>query len=117
MATKNLGQIKAIHIGTVAPTNITMLWYDSNVGIKAHKYYDTTSSSWKFLNGASQIILVTLTKGVNTINHTIGDKYFSVTAQKSTGEEFDVYITEKTSVHLKINSPKIYSNINLILKG
>lgn len=45
----DLGLVKAIHIGLTAPTNTAMLWYDSNTGVKLHKYYDTVTSIWKTL--------------------------------------------------------------------
>lgn len=67
--TQNLGQVKAIHIGTSSPSNTTMLWYDSNVN--KHKYYDTVSGNWILLssNGGSNGYQSTehLT-GVNWIN-------------------------------------------------
>lgn len=50
--TKDLGLIKAIHVGLIAPTSIEMLWYDTNIGIKYHKYYDTVDSIWKPLKSA-----------------------------------------------------------------
>ena len=31
MATKNLGQVSAIHIGTSAPTNKNLIWRDLSV--------------------------------------------------------------------------------------
>ena len=52
--TVNLGQVQAIWVGTVAPTNTTMIWYDTNVGIFLQKYYDINSSTWVTftMNGA-----------------------------------------------------------------
>jgi len=52
--TVNLGQVQAIWVGTVAPTNTTMIWYDTNVGVFLHKYYDINSSTWVTfpMNGA-----------------------------------------------------------------
>nr|HPI19953.1 hypothetical protein [Candidatus Kapabacteria bacterium] len=44
--TINLGLVKLVHIGTVAPTNTYMIWYDDNIGEKIHKYYDTINSTW-----------------------------------------------------------------------
>ena len=49
MATKNLGQIKAIHVGVTAPTNLNMLWFDDNTGVKKHKYYNTSTGLWTLL--------------------------------------------------------------------
>jgi len=45
--TKNLGVVKALFIGTVAPTNTQMLWYDTSVNL--HKYYDVVSTTWTTL--------------------------------------------------------------------
>jgi len=53
MSTKKLGLVKAIHRGTVAPTNTTMLWYDTNTGVNRHKYYNTITSAWEVLAGSS----------------------------------------------------------------
>jgi len=49
LVTVNLGIVKAIHVATSPPTNINMLWYDDNIGIKLHKYFDTLTSTWKSL--------------------------------------------------------------------
>jgi hypothetical protein len=46
MSTENLGLVKAIHIGTSAPANTNMIWYDDNTGQKIHKYYNVTSAAW-----------------------------------------------------------------------
>lgn len=58
MSTENLGQISALHIGTVAPTNTKMLWYDDNVGQKIVKYYDIGSTSWKSFDGVGVYVPV-----------------------------------------------------------
>lgn len=44
--TQNLGLVKAIFIGTSAPSNTNVLWYDDNPGEKKHKYYDTVALAW-----------------------------------------------------------------------
>ena len=51
LTTKNLGLVKLIHVGTVAPSNLNMIWYDDNIGVKIHKYYDTINSNWRILGG------------------------------------------------------------------
>jgi hypothetical protein len=51
MPTENLGQIAGLHIGTVAPTNTKMLWYDDNGGQKIVKYYDVGTTTWKAFDG------------------------------------------------------------------
>ena len=52
--TRNLGQIAAIYIGTTAPTNIKLIWYDNNEGEKIHKYYDVLTETWKSLADTGQ---------------------------------------------------------------
>jgi ribosomal protein S21 len=47
---KNLGQVAAIYIGTSAPSNHTLVWYDSTPSVKKHKVYDTNLGSWVILN-------------------------------------------------------------------
>lgn len=44
--TKNLGLIQAIYVGINPPINTKIIWYDDNVGVKIHKYYDVTISQW-----------------------------------------------------------------------
>ena len=44
MTTKNLGLVRAIQAGNTPPTNIQMLWFDTNVNL--HKYYDPVTLSW-----------------------------------------------------------------------
>jgi hypothetical protein len=43
----NLGWVKSVFKGITPPSNTDMLWFDDNVGVKKHKYYDTQSSTWK----------------------------------------------------------------------
>lgn len=47
---KDLGLIQGILPGLTAPTNIMQLWYDTNTGVNALKYYDVSSSSWVLLS-------------------------------------------------------------------
>jgi hypothetical protein len=53
--TKNLGLVKAIWVGMTPPTNTSMIWYDTNIGVHLHKYYNTSTSLWEAftLNGAN----------------------------------------------------------------
>lgn len=67
--TKNLGFVQAIKAGTVPPTNIFMLWYDTNTGVNLHKYYNIITSTWDLLvvNTASLPLVKT---GINlTLNY------------------------------------------------
>lgn len=53
---KNLGLIKAIHVGINPPLNKRILWFDDNTNVKRHKYYDFQSATWELLtNGLSSI--------------------------------------------------------------
>jgi hypothetical protein len=57
--TQNLGLVKLVHVGATPPTNILMIWYDSNTGINIHKYYDTLSSTWLPLISATTLFYPT----------------------------------------------------------
>ena len=48
MAAKNLGQVAGLFIGTTAPTNHALIWYDSVTHV--HKTYDTSINSWTVLD-------------------------------------------------------------------
>lgn len=52
LVTKNLGLVKAIHEGTSAPSNTSMIWY--NVADEKHYVYDSDSVSWVLLAGSVQ---------------------------------------------------------------
>jgi len=43
---KNLGLVKAIHVGTTPPSNTNLIWYDNNTGVNFHKYYDVVGGVW-----------------------------------------------------------------------
>lgn len=47
--TTNLGVVKAIFVGAVAPSNINVLWYDTTVNL--HKAYNVSTSSWELIVG------------------------------------------------------------------
>lgn len=60
---KNLGQLQALFISTIPPENIYMLWYDTNTGVNAIKYYDVELDQWRLLGaggsgGTSQLALL-----------------------------------------------------------
>ena len=48
MASKNLGQVEGLYIGSSAPANTALIWYDTSSHV--HKVYDTTLSAWKVLD-------------------------------------------------------------------
>lgn len=43
----NLGQIAAIHVGLTPPQNKTLIWFDQNQSVQAHKVYNFVSSHWE----------------------------------------------------------------------
>jgi len=42
----NLGLIKAIHVGTTPPINTAMIWYNTNIGVYLHYYWDVPLQEW-----------------------------------------------------------------------
>ena len=50
MASQNLGQVSGLWIGTSAPTNTTLIWYDSTPAIRCHKVYSITAAAWVVLD-------------------------------------------------------------------
>ena len=53
LITQNVGQVAALFSGTTPPINTAMLWYNTNVGIFIHYYYNTQTSAWVPLNQSS----------------------------------------------------------------
>lgn len=53
MATKNLGQVSGLWIGTSAPSNTSLIWYDSTPAIRCHKVYSVSLSAWVVLDQSS----------------------------------------------------------------
>lgn len=59
LGTKNLGLIKAIHVGVNPPLNTKILWYNDATTpyttgpAKVHYYYDVILADWYPLNGAN----------------------------------------------------------------
>jgi hypothetical protein len=47
--TKNLGLIKAIHVGVNPPINTKMIWYNTTPGVNKHYYYDVIDLVWKII--------------------------------------------------------------------
>lgn len=48
---KNLGMVKAIHVGTTPPLNTKMIWYDSNLNQQVHKIYNVSTGEWIPITG------------------------------------------------------------------
>ena len=57
----NLGIIRAVQYGTIAPLNLKMLWYDENIGIDYLKYYNKLTSTWDpLINPSTSVIQTTV---------------------------------------------------------
>lgn len=61
---KNLGIVKAMHVGATAPTNTQMMWYDT--GANLHKYYNVGSTSWVTFAAAASALTQVLAAGNTT---------------------------------------------------
>ena len=48
---KNIGQVAGLFIGTAAPANTTLIWYDS--ASRVHKVYNTSLGAWTVLDQQS----------------------------------------------------------------
>jgi hypothetical protein len=54
LITKDLGLIKALHAGPVAPANRYMLWNDTNITSGSpFKYWDQVSETWELIAGVN----------------------------------------------------------------
>lgn len=84
MATKNLGQVAGIHIGTTPPSNTILIWYDSTPSQKKHKVYDPTLKQWVVLdqNIISVITYSELTNMAKNSGLSVGS-YFRITDKSS----------------------------------
>jgi hypothetical protein len=49
-SSKNIGQVVGLYIGTSAPSNTAIIWYDNTPNQMCHKVYDTATDSWCVLN-------------------------------------------------------------------
>lgn len=89
ITTKNLGQVQAIFIGTTAPSNIAMLWYNTNVGENRHYYYNTITLVWTLLTSASgnKVFTNATTRALTVpdFNGQIGVQLDTDTVYQSTG--------------------------------
>lgn len=47
MAVKNLGQVAGLYVGTTAPSNTALIWYDTSSNV--HKAFDTNLNAWVVL--------------------------------------------------------------------
>jgi len=61
LVTKDLGQVAAVFLGTSAPTNPALLWYNTNNGL--FYYYNLSMSTWQLL-GTSSVQTVSTTAGI-----------------------------------------------------
>lgn len=88
MALKNLGTVRAIHIGSSPPSNIQMIWYNNGINAYTrykHHYYDTLTSAWRELGGKDKITssltnntTTNIIVGTTTAHKSISLKYIVV---------------------------------------
>ena len=80
MATKNLGQVSGVHIGSTPPSNTILIWYDSTPSQLRHKVYDPTLKQWVVLdqNIISAITYSELTNMAKSSGLSVGE-YFQIT--------------------------------------
>lgn len=111
METFNVGIVKAIHVGTVAPTNTDMLWRDTSLVTPIHKFYNETTLQWESFLYSTLIDNVTIKKNINDqlyvdeaalSTFVLGDK--SVTLQKMADVNSSTVFYRKTA---GIGSPEI----------
>ena len=74
MATKNLGQVAGVFIGTTPPENVTLIWYDNTPNQMLHKVYDVNLAQWVVLdkNTISSITYSELVNLATTVGLSIG---------------------------------------------
>lgn len=80
MATKNLGQVAGVFIGTTPPENVTLIWYDNTPNQMLHKVYDVNLAQWVVLdkNTISSITYSELVNLATTVGLSIG-AWFKIT--------------------------------------
>lgn len=61
MASQNLGQVAGLWIGTSAPANTSLIWFDSTPAIRCHKVYSPATAAWVVLE-KSFILAITYSK-------------------------------------------------------
>lgn len=79
MATKNLGQVSGVHIGSTPPDNIILIWYDNTPSQKVHKVYNPSLGQWVVLdqNIISSITYSELVNIAKTVGLSVG-QYFQI---------------------------------------
>lgn len=80
MASKNLGPVAGLYIGTSAPDNTTLIWYDETPAIKCHKVYNEELGQWVILDDSviSSITYSVLENIAQTQGLTVG-QWFKIT--------------------------------------
>jgi len=96
MATKNLGQVSGVFIGTTPPDNTILIWYDNTPNQKLHKVYDINLSQWVVLD-----------------KNTISTITYSELVNLATGVGLSVGAWFKISLALSITSTKVQYNDSL----
>lgn len=91
--TKNIGQVAAIWINSVAPTNTKLVWYDTSNNV--HRVYNTSTGQWEVLNPQiiTNVTLESLAVIATTSGLPIGKFY---------------YLTDVGSLAISITTTKIW---------
>lgn len=82
---KNVGQVSGLFIGTSAPQNKTLIWFDSTTNQQCHKVYDPKTGLWKVLD-PEIVALTTYSELVNNAKKnglSIG-KFYQITDKSNT---------------------------------
>lgn len=69
MATKNLGQVAGVYIGTTPPSNTKLLWFDDTPSQQRYKVYDASLGQWIVLEQTA-ISSITYSELVNIAKNT-----------------------------------------------
>ena len=77
MATKNLGQVSGVFIGTTPPENKVLIWYDNTPSQMLHKVYNPSLTQWVVLdqNIISSITYSELVNIARNVGLTVGQWY------------------------------------------
>jgi hypothetical protein len=110
--TKNLGQVASLKRGVTPPTNVSLLWFDTNTGVNKLKFYNSDTSSWEVavqsaLNDDKNEVFPFTNQNFLDFNHTVG-KLPSVTIIDDNGyvigADIQLDLVDQTRVIITFNS-------------
>lgn len=102
MASQNIGQIAGLWIGTSAPTNTTLIWFDSTPAIRCHKVYNQAAGAWVVLD-QSTISAITYSE-LKTLAKNVGLTQGSWYKITDTGNILALAITTTKVQYADVNS-------------